>query len=420
MTTQTATQPLGRKLSRAQADAEIAAIGQAVLSGDLPEEAGRRQIAEIFVSSDVGAQISYHFRARSTQDMVDLADSGRDLVLDKLLNDVVFYDFNKADGRKFSSWVFGMMLSAKPALEKKHRIVQDRYCPVESVGEYFADNQEPEPMFTSTPKVETEALKSLEPEADVFEEFADQSERFLKRYRSREERIYVCAQFLHRKLHLPPLVRPTDAAERLAILARLREEPKLAHRSLLAFYDLIQGREIPSDIGDDLLALWDDLSFTDVKRLLTSAGAKHIAVVAEAAVMQLLIPAKTAVKTMQSNLKNMVTSNDSAQWKKLSKDLFDSFLAKECEPASRHSPLWNSINEDEDIHAKRQIQAGEFNTLCQQVIDFSGQPLGETVEEITGVLIDIWEEAYHRDNLSKTFAEVIGKDEGPTETQLCA
>ncbi|WP_198398490.1 hypothetical protein [Brevibacterium antiquum] len=352
--------------------------------------------------------------------MVDLADSGRDLVLDKLLNDAVFYDFNKADGRKFSSWVFGMMLSAKPALEKKHRIAQDRNCPVESVGEYFADNQEPEPMFTSTPKVEVEAMKSLEPEADVFEEFADQSERFLKRYRSREERIYVCAQFLHRKLHLPPLVRPTDATERLSILTRLREEPKLAHRSLLAFYDLIQGREIPDDIGDDLLALWDDLSFTDVKRLLTSAGVKHIAVVAEAAVMQLLIPAKAAVKTMQSNLAAMVQGGHSKEWKKLSNDLFSSFLAKECEPASRHSPLWNSINDDEDIRAKRQIQAGEFKGLCQQAIGFASQPLGESVEDVTGVLIDIWEEAYHRDNLSKTFAEVIGEEEGPTETQLCA
>lgn len=383
-----------------EVDERVQNIGDEVRAGRLSAAEGRREIAAVYVNSTLPKSLLGIFKTGNFQDRIDLAGRGDELVINKLLvsGKREFYQFDQADQQSFSGWVQRLVRAGKLSIFRDHNVATR------------ASLLKDEEMLDLAPNPrELPTSASLDPETTVLdriipkESIVNEDEELLKKFRTREERVYVLAQIIHRTHRIPPLVRPTNPVERLEILRCLRQDPHLAARSLVNFRKIITGTEITEPVDDMFLALWDSLTYDDVETLETKVSARETHVIAEAACMTLLRPNRSGVAMMRKHFRPLVSSEaHGRQWRDILDQLIESFLARECEIASRHANNWKELSSDDDVLAEHQRHADCWEDACARAIDFPEQPLGGDAEEILNEFLEVWELAFHATSLADT------------------
>lgn len=391
-----------------QADAAVQRVGDRVRAGELTEEAGRQEVAAIFAGSSIPTTLRSLFRNCVGQDGVDLAQSGNELVINKLLTSETFYQFDLADQQSFTGWVHRLVKSGKPTIIRNH-LVATRATPGssfqtdESDADILDNGQNQMCMVQEPQPLEDAVIDEMCPAATG--ELLDDDEAILRRFRSREERVYILALELHRSHRLPPLVRPMDPRDRADLNEAVKANPRLAADSLMAFRNIIDGADIGGDIADAALALWDEYSYVDITRALDKLGTAQIAVLVEAATMTLLHPNRTGLSTMRKLMRSAVSSRKlQPSWRALTGELLDAFLAHECEITSRHSSQWSQLAGDPEVIEAQYQRSLLWPAKCEEAIAFDHSPLGSDIEEVWSSMVEIWEAAYHSTSLGQDLA----------------
>lgn len=388
-----------------EADEAVQRVGDRVRSGELSEEAGRQEVAAIFAGSSIPGTLKSLFRNCAGQDGVDLAQSGNELVINKLLTSETFYQFDLADQQSFTGWVHRLVKSGKSTIIRNH-LVATRATPGssfqtdESDSDILDNDQSQMCMVQVSQPLEDTVIDEMCPASTG--NLLDDDEAILRRFRSREERVYILALELHREHRLPPLVRPMDPRDRADLNEAVKASPRLAADSLMAFRNIIDGADIGADISDAALALWDEYSYADITRALDKLGTAQIAVLVEAATMTLLHPNRTGLSTMRKLMRSAVSSRKlQPSWRQVTSELLDAFLAHECEITSRHSSQWSQMSGDPEIIEDQYRRSLLWPQKCDDAINFPHSPLGGDIDEVWSSMVEIWEAAYHSTSLGQ-------------------
>ncbi len=378
---------------RAIIDARINTIASEALIGEIPETEARWMILKELFGSDVPrmvAQKNYVTLGLTRQEVQDLADRLQELLERKAL-DPNFMKLDKLVTSKACGWAYNLCsTAARSEARNMRRPMRD----MDSVDPLIAQETSASlSAGTSTVRWHTRAelgyANATEGDVDLLErvtgpdiEELDAIEIEYVRGAAGARghgRRFVQAEALRKMFKLPELVRPETSLDRAWVLDELTGDEGLALRSAVAMHALIDGVQTleQRNIDDRLLALWDDYTAGQLETLI-GKPAQVAHTLALAASSLLSRPSRDVLATALATIR---MTSEGPNWRSFTRDLFDAWIAVECEETSDYDA--KSSQEDKDRrHGERMVSAMNWPELAREATRLPKKPLGSTTREV--------------------------------------
>lgn len=338
-------------------DEAVQRIASEACSGTLDEDAARMRIMELIV----GAQITQFVADRAPAEAWE-RDEVADRIHENLIDRVLDHDGLDLEIASHSSVVgWARQEAFRKATWSLGEIRRERRR-TRSVGDF-----------------ESEGLDIAEPTPESpSDEFMDLAEGFATKAKGTRERSrsLIAARTLLDAYRLPNPVSPECREDRDWIESAISSDHGVAHRALVAFVRLIDGRQSPSDhhVDDRLMALWDDYSYEQAE-LLEGKSPMVIRTIVAAAVARRPRPNK---KTISEITDIILLAGEGDGWVEFAQDVTETWLARECEPFSEFVALGA-----EERRKTRQIaaeRASRWDSLVEASQKY-GNPFGKSSED---------------------------------------
>ena len=358
-------------------------IARLALTGETTEVEARRAIAAILVQADIPAYVSRGVREIDQQTRIDLTERLQELQVIKVMQqtDGGLNLGMLLDGASLSGWARNLARIAAQSKLRDIRKVTNRESLIDPLdagrenefGEVYSSYAET--MFhTASVEFDTDLEDDTEEDTDrITENFAAAAGGLRPSGYLR----LAAAAFL-KSSQLPAVVRPENPIDREWVRTVATEDVALVRKSIIAMQNLVVDVMTDEDrlINTRLLALWDDYSADNMATLLKMPD-KAIQLLIWSAVSQFPRPSRDVIAM---SLRTMRMADEGTNWKTLTRDLLDSWLATEAEAFSEFD---TKGGRDEDKAKARVTAALNWPTVVAEVIARKGSPLGRTEEDVS-------------------------------------
>lgn len=374
-------------LSTDHIDTRATDIASKALTGDIADRDARWMIVTDILSTDVIYSVARWNRFEATvQEREDLLGEFSELLTRKALQDTEGgMDLNRiANGASACGWARNLLRNGGMQSELRDmRRVSNRNAYIDPTldlgaaegGLTYAQ------MAFHTDAVEPDFDGAITGQADLNDEIDDLQESFLAAAAGKRSgaRLMLAAETLMKAFKLSAPIRPVDAFDREYIRNAVSIDEEAAVQSVAAMYALVADVQTieQQNVDPRMLALWDDYTTEELKRLST--------MLPEAA--QTLVLATVALKPRPSRdhiatalfVLRLTGDAKSVAWKSFTKRLFESWIAIEVEPVSEFS---SKTLTPEDAQA-RIDSALAWPEVVAEAIAMPDQPLGSTERQIS-------------------------------------
>jgi hypothetical protein len=366
-----------------QLDLHIREIAKRGLDNRISQTEARWAISEALIEADIPAYVSRTAVNINTQQRADLAEKLQEVIerathretdgglsLEKIVN----------DGSSASAWARGLAKSAiKSSLREIRRDTTVRFVNIDPTDGNDVERTRgyAESMFhTASTGISADLDEMSQEDEDnldvIFDEFTEAAAGLRPAGRLR-----LSAAALIKQYNVPELIRPADSFDREWVRLEVEEDETLALRSVMSMYRLVAEKQTPDDrlIDERLMSLWDDYSAEDLAKFESYPKVAHQLVLAS--VSPLPRPSRDIIALA---LRTIRMADDGDDWKTLTRQLLDSWLAIEVEATSAFD---TKGTKDTERAEARLAAAFAWPELARAMAARPGAPLGDSEQAIS-------------------------------------
>lgn len=369
------------ELNEHDLDTAVREVIDAYRDGRCTEGEARQVIAVAVVGSKVVSSTAAKqgVDASSTEEMLDRV---RIRMTEKILDsDATYYDFEKAVEGSTSGWARKSVSNLCLQYIRDMGRANTRFGTVEPMSGMEETGHTHEGLV-SYDDPSSESVEQIDHKRQHIDDF-EEARRTLRgaplvRY------TVNCAISM---FQVTRPVRPRDYDDREYVRKAIAADDALAYRSLETFGAIVYGIDDDDDavtrraVDDRILGLWDDFTHEQVERLLDAAPLFAHALALDA-VSPLPRPSAKAIQRMRASVARL-KKNDH-RWRSIAISLVDSWVATEFDAVAEYAVV--SVETREKMRQGRVLSVAKWPLIAQTVIEYPGQPLGDSVDEIRATL----------------------------------